>query len=386
MYQRWVTIDLPEGSSCFLWGPRQTGKSTLLRERFPHSHRYDLLLSDEYRRLLHQPALLREECLALAKKGGGSGSPVILDEVQKVPDLLDEVHWLIENAHLQFILCGSSARKLRRGHGNLLGGRALRYELFPLAFPEIPDFSLDKALNDGLMPPHYGSRLARQRLESYVGDYLKEEIAAEALTRNVPAFSRFLEMAAIGNGEMVQFSNIARECGVSVPTVKSYYQILEDTLIGRFLPSYRKRPKRRIIATPRFYFFDVGVVNFLAKRGRVVQGSELFGKAFEHFIFMEFCAHSRYSGLGYPLAYWRTTSQLEVDFVIGDHEVAVEVKSTENAQSHHLRGLLAFADEYKASRRILVSCDPRPRLTGHGIEIMPWRVFLADLWSGRIIR
>ena len=386
MFMRWLNIDLPESSSCFLWGPRQTGKSTLLRERFPQSRRYDLLQSDEYRRLLHQPALFREECLDLARKVTEAQLPVIVDEIQKVPDLLDEVHWLIENTHLQFILCGSSARKLRRGHGNLLGGRALRYELFPLVFAEIPDFSLDAALNDGLMPPHYGSRLARQRLESYVGDYLKEEIVAEALTRNVPSFSRFLEMAALGNGEMLQFSTIARECGVSMPTVKSYYQILEDTLIGRFLPAYRKRPKRRVIATPRFYFFDVGVVAFLTKRGRVLQGSELFGRAFEHLIFMELSAHCRYSGLGYPLAYWRTASQLEVDFILGDHEVAVEVKGTANAQPHHFRGLAAFGEEYQTQRRILVSCDPRPRLTEQGIEILPWRVFLEDLWSNRIIQ
>jgi predicted AAA+ superfamily ATPase len=385
MFQRWLNIDLPERSSCFLWGPRQTGKSTLLRERFPHSRRYDLLLSDEYRRLLHQPALFREECLALVRNAAVT-QPIILDEVQKVPDLLDEVHWLIENTNLQFILCGSSARKLRRGHGNLLGGRALRYELFPLSFTEIPGFSLDSALNDGLMPPHYGSRLARRRLESYVGDYLREEIVAEALTRNVPSFSRFLEMAALGNGEMLQFSTIARECGVSVPTVKSYYQILEDTLIGRFLPAYRKRPKRRVIATPRFYFFDVGVVNFLTKRGRVTQGSELFGRAFEHFIFMELCAHSRYSGLAYPLSYWRTASKLGIDFILGDHEVAIEVKGTEKAQAHHFKGLVAFGEEYHARRRLLVSCDPRPRLTEQGIEIMPWKVFLEDLWSGRVLQ
>jgi predicted AAA+ superfamily ATPase len=342
-------------------------------------------MSDEYRRLLHQPALLREECLLLAKKAKGPPVPIVLNDVQKVPDLLDEVHWLIGNTGLQFVLCGSSARKLRRGHGNRLGGRALRYEPFPLNYSEIPEFSLDTALNDGLMPPHYGSRLAPQRLEAYVGDYLKEEIAAEALTRNVPSFSRFLEMAALGNGETVQFSNIAREAGVSLPTVKSYYQILEDTLVGRLLPSYRKRPKRRVIAAPRFFFFDVGVVNFLAKRGRIVQGSELFGKAFEHFLFMELWAHSRYSGLGYPLAYWRTASQIEVDFILGANEVAVEVNGTDNVQSHHLKGLVVFGEEYKARRRILVTCDPRPRMTNADIEIMPWRVFLEDLWSGRII-
>jgi uncharacterized protein len=362
-------------------------RTTSFQSYFSAAGPMRLPTASKFNRLLHQPALFREECLELSKKQADARRPVIVDEVQKVPDLLDEVHWLIENTHLQFILCGSSARKLRRGHGNLLGGRALRYELFPLVFPEIPDFSLDTVLNDGLIPSHYGSRLVRQRLQSYVGDYLKEEIVAEALTRNVPSFSRFLEMATLGNGEMLQFSTIARECGVSMPTVKSYYQILEDTLIGRFLPAYRKRPKRRVIATPRFYFFDVGVVGFLTKRGRVLQGSELFGRAFEHLIFMELSAHSRYSGLGYPLSYWRTASQLEVDFILSDHEVAVEVKGTANAQPHHYRGLSAFGEEYRARRRILVSCDPRPRLTTEpGIEIMPWRFFLEDLWSNRIMR
>jgi predicted AAA+ superfamily ATPase len=385
MYKRKNEISLPERSSGFLWGPRQTGKSTLLRERYPDSKRYDLLLSDEYRRLTHQPSLLRQECLALARRGGTKDKPIIVDEVQKIPDLLDEIHWLMENAKLSFILCGSSARKLRRGHVNLLGERAIRYELFPLVFSEIPDFSLEKALNGGLLPPHYGSHMARMRLEAYVGDYLKEEISAEAATRNIPGFSRFLEIAAMGNGEMIQFTNIARECGVSAPTVKSYYQILEDTLLGKFIPAYQKRPKRRVILAPRFYFFDVGVVGFLTKRGRVEAGSELFGKAFEHFLFMELSAYASYSGLHYPISYWRTASQLEVDFILGDHEVAIEVKGTSFAQAHHLKGLNAFGEEYRSRRHLLVSCDPQPRLLTGKIEILPWRVFLEDLWSGKII-
>ncbi|MDO9123355.1 MAG: AAA family ATPase [Deltaproteobacteria bacterium] len=386
MYKRIIHIALPERSSCFLWGPRQTGKSTLLQERYPTSKRYDLLLSDEYRRLMHQPSLLREECLALARRADTKDRPVVIDEVQKVPDLLDEIHWLIENTKLSFILCGSSARKLRRGHANLLGGRAIRYELFPLVFPEIPDFSLEKALNDGLLPPHYGSNMARTRLEAYVGDYLQEEIGAEAATRNIPGFSRFLEIAAMGNGEMIQFTNIARECGVSAPTVKSYYQILEDTLLGKFIPAYQKRPKRRVILAPRFYFFDVGVVGILTKRGRVETGSELFGRAFEHFLFMELSAYASYSGLHYSISYWRTASQLEVDFILGDHEVVIEVKGTSSAQPQHLKGLTAFGEEYRSRRRILVSCDPQPRSVTARIEILPWRVFLEDLWSGKIIR
>jgi len=385
MYKRIIHISLPERSSCFLWGPRQTGKSTLLQDRYPASKRYDLLLSDEYRRLMHQPALLREECLALAKRPETRDRPVVVDEVQKVPDLLDEIHWLIENTKLSFILCGSSARKMKRGHANLLGGRAIRYDLFPLVFPEIPDFSLEKALNDGLLPPHYGSHITRKRLEAYVGDYLQEEIAAEGATRNIPGFSHFLEIAAMGNGEMIQFTNIARECGVSAPTVKSYYQILEDTLLGKFIPAYQKRPKRRVILAPRFYFFDVGVVGILTKRGRVETGSELFGRAFEHFLFMELSAYASYSGLHYSISYWRTASQLEVDFILGGHEVVIEVKGTSSAQPQHLKGLIAFGEEYRSRRRILVSCDPQPRSVTDRIEILPWRIFLEDLWSGKII-
>jgi predicted AAA+ superfamily ATPase len=320
------------------------------------------------------------------ERGELRDQPVIVDEVQKVPDLLDEIHWLIETKGFKFILCGSSARKLKRGHGNLLGGRALRYELHPLVSHEVPDFSLETALNDGLLPPHYGSSLSRKKLDAYVGDYLKEEIMAEAVTRNIPAFSRFLEIAALANGEIIQFSNVARECGVSSPTVQSYYQILEDTLIGRYVSSFQKRPKRRVIQAPRFYFFDVGVVGSLTRRGRIEPSSELFGRAFEHFLLMELSAHSSYSGANYPISYWRTASQLEVDFILGDHEVALEVKGTEKAQSHHFRGLLAFRDEYKTGRRILVTRHPHPRILEGKIEILPWKIFLEDLWSGKVIR
>jgi len=198
---------------------------------FPDSIRYDLLLSDEYRRLLTQPSILRQECLAKNINGENQRAPIIIDEVQKVPDLLDEFHWLIENRNLRFILCGSSARKLKRGHANLLGGRAIRYELFTLVFPEIPDFLLIKALNNGLIPRHYLSENPVHMIRSYIGDYLKEEISAEALTRNIAAFNRFLEIAAITNGECVNYHNIANQCGVSSPTVKEYFQILSDTLI-----------------------------------------------------------------------------------------------------------------------------------------------------------
>jgi predicted AAA+ superfamily ATPase len=218
-----------------------------------------------------------------------------------------------------------------------------------------------------------------------VGDYLKEEILAEALTRNIPAFTRFLEVAALSNGEIVNYTNIARECGVSGPTVKEYFQILEDTLIGKPLPAFQKRMKRRLVASPKFYFFDLAPVIHLSRRQKVVPGSELFGKAFEHFLFMEITAHASYSELFYPLTYWRTTSGFEVDFVLGDHEVAIEVKSTELANETHLKGLRRFREEYTVRRSLLVSLDPTPRRTEDGIEILPWQTFLKELWDGRIL-
>jgi predicted AAA+ superfamily ATPase len=379
MYKRLQKFHGLGKETCFLWGPRQSGKSTLLKTTFPHSPYYDLLLSDEFERLNRRPALLREELLAQPP-----AVPVIIDEVQKIPSLLDEIQWLIVNKNIQFILCGSSARKLKRGSGNLLGGRALRYEMFPLVSHEVPGFNLLRALNNGLIPRHYQANQPEPLLRSYIGDYLKEEIAAEALTRNIPAFAKFLESAAFSNGEVVNFNNIAQECGVSGPTVKEYFQILVDTLLARFVPSFQKKPKRRVIQSPKFYLFNVGLANALLKRGDIVQGSETFGRAFEQFIFQEIVAHSHYSGLEYPISYWRTTSGFEVDFILGNGEVAIEVKGTTEVQPHHLRSLHAFREEYKPKKTIVVSLDTKPRNVG-GINILPWETFLKDLWSGSVI-
>ena len=385
MYNRIIDLDVAEKRTVFLWGARQTGKSTLLKKLFPDARRYDLLLSDTYRRLLGNPALIRQECEAENLTGRTQKLPVVIDEIQKVPELLDEIHWLIENRGVRFILCGSSARKLKRGHGNLLGGRAARHELYPLVYPEIPEFSLARALTYGLLPPHYVSDEPAGMIRDYIGNYLKEEIAAEALTRNVPAFNRFLEVAALSNGEVVNYNNIASECGVSAPTVKGHFQILEDTLIGRHLPAYSKRGKRRLISTPKFYFFDTGVVGQLTRRGIVEPGTELFGRAFEHFLLLEMWAHSEYSGKHHPVCYWRTSSQIEVDVVLGDHEAAIEIKGTREAKDHHLKGLRAFKEDYACRHYIAVTLDAHPRKTSDGIEILPWRVFLDRLWDGKIL-
>ena len=365
--------------SIFLWGARQTGKSTLLKALFPNAIWFDLLKSDIFRRYQRQPVQFREVILASASKG-----IVIVDEIQKIPALLDEIHWLIVNHQFQFILSGSSPRKIIRSGANLLGGRALRYELYPLIQSEIPEFDLLKALNNGLLPRHYLSNNPKKLIDAYIGNYLKDEIIAEAKIRNINAFTQFLDAAAFSNGEMVNFSNIASDCGVSHNTVREYFQILEDTLIGRFVPSFQKKPKRRVILSPKFYYFDVGIANNLLKRGKIEMGSEAFGNSFEHFIYQELYAHSKYSDKKYLISYWRTTSQKEVDFILGDHEVAVEIKGTDNIQSRHLKGLKSFSEEYAVKKLIIVSNDPVARKIGN-ITVLPWKLFLERLWSGEII-
>jgi predicted AAA+ superfamily ATPase len=384
MFARALNFDLAQRQSCFLWGPRQTGKSTLLRERFPDALYYDLLLAAEFRRLSANPGLLREECEAWNQTHGKPSSPVIIDEVQKLPELLDEVHSLISRKGMRFILCGSSARKLVRRGGNLLGGRAVRLELLPLTSAEIPEFSLERALNHGLLPRHYLDDDPAPLLQAYVGEYLREEILAESLTRNLPAFQRFLEVASLSNGQVVNFSNIAREVGLSVPSIRSYFEILTDTLLGCWVPAWRKRAKRRVVESPRFYFFDVGLVNDLSRRGRLKPGSVEFGAAFEHFLFMEIRAHAGYRGNRYPIGYWRTSSGFEVDFILGDGAVAIEAKSTENPTSDHLKGLRVWREEQKSKRCILVSRAPRARKTDDGIEILPWQTFLKQLWNDEL--
>jgi len=379
LYRRRQIFEGAEEQSVFFWGARQTGKTTLLQELFPGALWFDLLLANNYQRLLENPGLLRETVLASLPI-----SAVVIDEIQRIPDLLNEIHWLIANHGVRCIMSGSSPRKILRGSANLLGGRALRYELYPLVSAEIPDFDLLRALNNGLLPRHYTTANAKKRIAAYVGSYLRDEIAAEARLRNVNIFSRFLEAAALTNGEIVNYTNIASDMGVSAPTVKEYFQILEDTLIGRYLPSFQKTPKRRVVQAPKFYLFDIGITNFLLKRSNIEFATEIFGRVFEHFIYQEIYAHSRYSDLNYPIAYWRTTSQIEVDFILADHEVAVEVKSAQAINGRHLKGLKAFAEEYTVKKLIVVSQEPQPRLVDN-ILILPWQVFLQRLWSNEII-
>jgi predicted AAA+ superfamily ATPase len=380
---RVLRIALPKRQSAFLWGPRKTGKSTYLRAAFPESLTFDLLQTDLMLELARRPALLRERLLAAEPRK--LAHPVILDEVQKIPALLDEVHWLIENRGLRFILCGSSARKLKRGGINLLGGRAWRYEMHPLVSVEVRNLDLLQALNRGLVPAHYLDAEYRRSLAAYVVDYLKEEVFDEGLTRNVAAFSRFFDAVGFSHGDLTNYANIARDCGVDAKTVKEYYQILVDTLLGTFVEPWKRRQERQVIGkAAKFYLFDVGVAGALTKRRILEPRGEQFGRALEHLVLMEILAHRSYRGLGHEIHFWRTKTGLEVDFVLGDGEVAVEVKGTSRVDPSDFRSLRVFKEDNRPRRAVLVCNEPAPRVF-EGTEVLPWREFLARLWDGRIV-
>ncbi|MCK4608755.1 MAG: ATP-binding protein [Gammaproteobacteria bacterium] len=387
-YKRLLVLDLPEKQSAFLWGARKTGKSTYLKKCFPNSIYYDLLKSELLLRYLKQPNLFREEILALSEQE--LQYPIIVDEVQKVPLLLNEIHWLIENTEAYFILCGSSARKLKKGAANLLGGRAWKYNFYPLVYPEITDFDLLKTFNVGLIPSHYLTSNPRKAIKAYIEDYLTEEIKAEGLTRNLPSFARFLDIMVFSNGELVNYNNIARDCGVDAKTVKSYYEILVDTLIGYFVPPFSKKNKRDAIAAiPKFYLFDVGIANHLAHRQiNVLKGPEA-GHSLEHYILMELTGYRGINDLDFPINFWRTKQGLEVDFILGDAEIAIEVKINDNVNKEDLKGLCRFTDEYKPQQSLVVSLDTRKRKiqtpAGNFITIMPYLEFLQALWDKKII-
>lgn len=384
--KRILDIKLPGKQSAFLWGARKTGKTTYLKERFPDSLVYDFLKTDLFLDMAKRPSLLRERILAADAKL--LKAPIILDEVQKVPQVLDEVHWLIENKGLRFMLCGSSARKLKKGHANLLGGRAWRYELFPLVSKEAGEVDLLRALNHGMIPIHYLQNDAdcRKSLEAYVQDYLREEVFAEGLTRNIPAFSRFFDAFAYSHGEITNYSNIASECGVDSKTVKEYYQILVDTLLAVRIEPFKRRQSRDVITkASKYYMFDVGVAGYLTKRHLSEQRGQEFGRAFEHFMLMEMIAYRSYYKKDFVINFWRTKSGLEVDFVLGGGEIAIEIKGAPFINKKDLKGLNAFIETYSPERGIVV-CNEKEKRRHGKIEILPWRLFLRELWGGKIFK
>jgi uncharacterized protein len=380
LFKRWLDLpNLLKKKSHFLFGPRSTGKTFLIRSQFPQGTAIlDLLESELYLRLSTNPGDLESIISAF-----NHSSIAIIDEVQRVPHLLNEVHRLIEKKGIKFLLTGSSARKLRHNQANLLAGRARQAELFPLTYIEIPEFNLDRYLHFGGLPMVYQSDEPNDDLHAYVDTYLKEEIQAEALVRQLPAFTRFLKHSALTSGEMLNFANISNDAAVPASTVREYYSILEDTFIGFMLPAYTKTIKRKPISTAKFYYFDVGVKNTLSGITSIPNQSDLYGKSFEHFIALELRAYLSYKRKHLPLTYWQSKNGQEVDFIIGD-DIAIEVKTTNRTQDKHLKSLKALEEEKLCKRYILISHDTLKRRSGN-LEIMHWQEFLTELWSDMIL-
>lgn len=375
----WIPNPRTGSAAAFLWGPRQTGKSTYLRARFPEAKLYDLLDTDLSAELSLRPRFLREEILAQRPQ------IVVVDEVQKVPSLLEEVHWLLENSATRFVLCGSSARKLRRESRNLLGGRATDHHLFPLTSHEVGGIDLLRVLRHGALPIHYLVDDPKPLLRAYVNSYIKEEIIDESATRNIPAFARFLQMAGLAHGQQINFANIARECGVAASTVRNYYQILDDTLVGFTLEPWRRRKKRRLVETAKFYFFDVGVANQIHPEIQGIdEGTDAFGRAFEHFLLNEVRAFLAYGKRDLPLTFWRTSSGFEVDLIVADMDLAIEFKSSKEIRTGDLKSMRALQEEFGPRRQLVVSRVATPRRTEDGIDILPWDQFCRELWSGEL--
>lgn len=376
--KRLFKLDLPPDRSAFLWGPRKVGKSYWIHRELPQARVIDLLQTDVFAEYASRPSLLRE-------RFQDHQGLIVIDEVQKAPALLDEVHWLIENKGRQFLLTGSSARKLRRHHANLLGGRAWKRTMVPLSCLEVDAMDLEGIMTSGLLPPHFLSSDPVEDLRAYVADYLREEIATEARSENIPAFSEFLHVAALSSGELINYTHIARETGVSQKTVRAYFDILESTYLGFRIPPWKKSRTRRMITTEKFYLFDVGVANYLA-RSRPRVGSTEFGKSFEHYVLMELRAYQAYKNPDLPITYWRTSTGQEVDFLLGDKDLAIEVKGSARVHAGDGKGLAALSEDGPVKKRVIVCLEKEPRKIHQDLEICPWRLFIDRLWSGEWFR
>ena len=371
-------VPLLAKKSFFLFGPRATGKTTLVRQQLAEkAFIIDLLDSRYFLRLSSAPHEL--ESLIAATPA----DIIVIDEIQRIPELLNEIHRLIETCHLTFLLTGSSARKLRRGRANLLAGRVWNAGMFPLIYHEIPDFDLSRYLRYGGMPAVYLSAYPEEELDAYVNTYLKEEILAEGLIRRLPPFSRFLKTIALANSEMINFTKLANDCQVPPSTVTEYVGLLEDTLIGFLQPAWTESRKRKAIKTGKFYFFDPGITHMLAGTEALDRNSNLYGKSFEQFICMELRAYLSYRRKKLPLTYWRSKSGHEVDFLIGTR-TAIEVKASTKISRNDFKGLNYLREEGVFHNLILVSQDPISTLTD-SILTVPWQKFLSDLWKDKFV-
>ncbi|MCM2324159.1 MAG: AAA family ATPase, partial [Oligoflexia bacterium] len=361
--------------SHFLFGPRATGKSWLIKHELPEAQLFDLLNTNTHDRLLRRPSSLAEEI---------QGDLVVIDEIQKVPRLLDEVHRLIEERGTRFLLTGSSARKLKHGAANLLAGRARSLQLFPLVSQELTDFDLLKYCRYGGLPLIYQSDEPWRDLKEYIHLYMKEEITAEAVVRRVDHYARFLDIVGRSSGEELNYQQVASDSGVPPRTVANFVEVLKDTLLAFELEPLRKTKKRKGVSKSKLFLFDVGVANYLSGRKELLPRSEAFGKAFEHFLIQELRAYLGYHQVDEPMMYWRAVSgQFEVDCVVGN-QVAIEVKSTDRVQERMLTGLRALKEEKLIKNFYLVSQDPERRVVD-GIQLLPYQEFLKRLWQGELI-
>jgi uncharacterized protein len=370
-----IEADLKRGSVLLL-GPRRTGKSFLIRHQLQADKVYNLLRADTFQQLSARPSLIRESLTP-------GDRLVVIDEIQKLPALMDEVHVMIEETRTRFLLTGSSARRLTRTHTSLMAGRAKTRHLFPFVSAELDDWDLFRVLSFGMLPPVVMAEDPEEVISTYVGDYLREEIQAEALTRKIENFSRFLHRAALSNAEVHNFESIANDAQVPSRTVRSYYDILVDTLLGQMLEPLQTTGRRKAVAHAKFFFFDVGVVNALLGTFDITERHPLFGKCFEHFVFQELRAYLSYRRPRAAFNFWRTQAGDEVDFVI-DGEIAIEVKGTTLVSERDLKGLSAMAKETKLRRQIIISRDERARRLGH-VEILPLKDFLSRLWADEIV-
>lgn len=369
----------------FLLGPRQTGKTSYIKNQLLKDVEVGLfwtLLDGRLRvRLESDIGLLRQE----VEVRGLHDCLIVIDEIQKCPQLLDEIQFLIEERNIIFLMTGSSARKLKNVNTNLLGGRATERHVHPFVYPEIgdrADYNLHNIFETGLMPSIYMSEDPEEDLAAYTNTYLTEEIAAEGAARNIPAFSRFLMVAALTNTQILNYTNIANDCKISSQTVKQWYDVLEKTLIGYRIESYTKTVKRKAFASPKFYFFDIGVARYFKDSSVPDENSTEFGEYFEQLICMELKAWIDYKCPRSKLTYWRSLSMNEVDFCLDD-DIAIEVKSSKNITENHLKGLKALREENIFKRFIVVCQEEHPRMSD-GIEIVPWKYFLDQLWRGNL--
>ena len=368
---------LIDKKSCFLFGPRSTGKTTLIqRELADEALIINLLKSQYYLPLSQNPGFLASLIEAQKK------TLIVIDEVQKIPEILDEVHNLIEEKAYRFLLTGSSTRKLKRQHANMLGGRASQAALFPLTWYEIQrqqSFDLERVLRYGSLPRVYLADAPEEELFAYVDLYLKEEIQSEALVRNLPSFTRFLKLAALASSEQINYSNIANDVGLSAKTIRDYYEILADTLLGFQLPVWKSGRKRKVSATSKYYLFDCGVIHTLTGTKSIDRNSDLYGRSFEHFLIQEVRAYQSYFRRRWELTYWRTSQGEEVDLIVDD-SMAIEIKATQKVGIKDLRGLLKIREEADWKDLILVSQDPLDQIT-EGITCLNWQSFLQRLWA-----